>query len=152
MEVMSSHKTIDLDDLWRLTLIIVILTPNNKAFKHIKQHIGAIVTIGDTIKSIQYFLIGMLIIIQPIHSSSIFEHKDDLLIYGLVCGLYEFNATEYAESKDLPTSIVAGPHQSIKTLKMDMLLAGNDGSYDLRLENICLNKYSKNSQSLNNVC
>ena len=71
---------------------------------------------------------------------------------GLVVNLYQLNATEYAHSKDLIKSTVAAPPKRVEILKMDMLLSGNESSYDLRLENVCLNECLSDSQSLNNVC
>ena len=66
--------------------------------------------------------------------------------------MYDFNHTDYSHSKNVVTATVAAPPKTLETLKLKMVLDGNDENYDLKLLNICLNKCLNDSQTLNNVC
>ena len=92
---------------------------------------------------------------------TIFEHNGQLLIagpqpnneneIGKVHSLHDFDHIKYSASKDI-LDATKPRSQTLDTLLLSLLLPGNDASYDLKLENICLSKTLQSSQKLNNVC
>ena len=72
--------------------------------------------------------------------------------FGKIGCLYRFDSNEYQTNKNIVSATVVSAPKTMETLKMTMLLAGNDPNYDLLLENVCLKHHLQSSQKLAHVC
>ena len=71
--------------------------------------------------------------------------------FGKIGSLYRFDSNEYQSNKNIVSATVVSAPKTMETLKMTMLLVGNDPNYDLLLANVLKTSFAIISK-LAHVC